>query len=511
MLTISSSGTSNAGQKNVNEDNFYMNGIFIAEGNARSGGLYSDTKQRKIQFYAVFDGIGEEVESAVNPNITFYNGQNSSFLAAHMMSKLQQHIVKLRKSERPYNLNDTVYRYVQKTNEKLFINMQKKGVRSGTSFAFLCIDGLQICAYNIGNCKIFILREDRLNLLTKNDTKVEELIYSNRISQDIARFTPENKVLTQYLGLYPNEKQANLHINSKLIMRPGDKFLLCSDGLCDAVSDSRMLEIMRKDISEQEIIRELTQEAEQNGARENVTAVVVGANVSENSAKAKNLRGNNPNLKFNFKPLSFRTKFGKLSPKMIKTLAVYIICAVLGILLIVFTVSGLIRFIVPDTPSVPDITTPEVTVFIPPTDSPRPSVTERPTVEGINIPTHDFAEEPEEPDDLDETAETTTAAVTTAQPLTAAPTQPPQTQPPEPEPPEETDEETEGETEETEETAAPEPEDITEPVTEPPEETQPPETEPPEETQPPETEAPEIPDVPEVTEEPTIAAETFEE
>jgi len=483
MLTISSSGTSNAGQKNINEDNFYMNGIFIAEGNARSGGLYSDSKRRNIQFYAVFDGIGEEVESAVNPNISFHEGQESSLTAASMMSKLQQFIIKSRKNGKPYNLNDAVYRYTQKTNQKLFTKMQKNNVRSGASFALLCIDGVKICAYNIGNCKIFILREGRLNLLTKNDTKVEELIYANQISQEIAKYTPENKVLTQYLGLYPEEKQTDLHINNKLTLRPGDKFLLCSDALCDVVSDARLLEIMQQDISEQETIRELVKEAEQNGARENITAVVVGANVSDNASKVDRLRSPSAGTPLHFAslPLSFRRKFN-LSPKMLKLIAFYVGIAAIFIIAVVFAFNQLRGFFFPETPSTLEPTgggqtVPGITAA--PTTTPEIITTTR-----FDITTHDDPEATAY-DDTEEppTDEPTSPAITTLPPITPTPDVEPtigQTAPPEP----------------PETTAPPEP---TEPATDEPTVTEP-ATE--EETAPPETEPPT-----EITEEPTIAAE----
>lgn len=518
MLKISSSGTSNAGQKKINEDNFYMNGIFIAEGNAWEGGLYSDSKRRNMQFYAVFDGIGEEVESSQNPNITFHDGQSSSFLAAHMISNLQNHIIKLRKSGRPYNLSDAVYKYVQKTNQQLFINMQKKGVRSGASFALLCIDGIKICAYNIGNSKIFILRDGRLTLLTQNDTKVEEMIYANQISQDIAQYAPENKILTQYLGLYPNEKQAELHINNKLTLNPGDKFLLCSDGLCDSVADSRMLEIMLKDISEQETIRELVKEAEQNGVRENMTAIVVCANVSDDVERVNKLRARTAGTPAQFKPLplSYRKKF-TFTPKMIKMIAFYALILTLAIVAVVVIVN---RFI-GDTPSTQttESTTPTIS-------STKRTTTERTTTSEIEIPTHDYSEEGMNIDgateEITEQPTATPPAITTVPPVvtTAAPT----TRPPNPTPPpvvttdppqnnttitEPPDEATTAPAETTT-TADIAEDDTTEPVTEAPETTEPLANE---ETQPPETTTASVAEEPPETteEEPTIAAEPPDE
>ena len=347
MLNISSSGVSSAGPKSINEDNFYMNGIFIANGNARNESVYSDNKRRNMQFYAVFDGIGEEVESVYSPNITFSGGQTSSFISAHMLSKLQDHMIKLRRAGKQFRLDDVINQYVEKTNRQLIAHMKQKRMRSGVSFALLCIDGTKLHAYNIGNSKIFLIREGSLTLLTHNDTKIEELVHAHEVSRDIARYTPENKILTQYLGLPPDEKQLKVHSDGKkLTLQAGDKLIVCTNSLCDCIDESRMLEIVSQDISEQEIIRELLREAAYNGVHDNISAVVIGANTNDTAARINAIRQHSADVPPHFKPLPIsKRKKLNITPKMIKIAIVTVVLLTLAVVAVVAAIDGIVGII----------------------------------------------------------------------------------------------------------------------------------------------------------------------
>ena len=313
MLEISSAGTSNAGKKALNEDNFYMNEIFIAENNAESGRIYIDSAQRAIGFYAVFDGLGKEMKSDMAQGMDFCDGENASYMAAHMLSVLQRHL----KDKTQFNLNNYIHSFVRKTNKSICDYMMRKGVRAGVSFAMLCVSGNSAFVYNIGNSKVFLLRDNRLSLISQNDTKAEQLVTMKKIGADMVRHAPENKSLTQYLGLFETEKQAELHIN-RLNLKSGDKFLICSDGLCDLASE-RIYQIMSRDMSEQEIVSDLANEAARAGEsiKENLTILVVGAYSPEETARRAAVLKPTVEGPTHFSPLVFRNKF-ELKPKHIR-------------------------------------------------------------------------------------------------------------------------------------------------------------------------------------------------
>jgi len=329
MLKISSSGTSNAGKKKINEDNFYINGTFVAENNASGGRIYSDNTQRNLQFYAVFDGLGDDIRSDLNPNIDFRDGDRAAYAAADMLSRLQRHL----KTKDEYNLSEYIYRFIKKTNNNICEYMRQKKIWTGTSFSLLCINQNIAYIYNIGNSKVFLLRDNRLTLVSRNDTKAENMVMAKKIGADIAKHTPENKVLTQYLGIYENERPLDMHMN-RINLKNGDKFLICSDGLYD-LPHERIYQIMSRDMSEQEIITDLTNEASRGTTGENIAAVVVGVNYYDRTSSKAGLLKPTPDGTSNFGPLTFRSKF-ELKPKHIRHIVIAVLSLIAFIIILSF-------------------------------------------------------------------------------------------------------------------------------------------------------------------------------
>ena len=418
MLKISSSGTSNAGKKKINEDNFYMNGIFAAENNAASGRIYSDNTQRGMHFYAVFDGIGEDINSDINPNMKFHDGENAAFIAADMLARLQRHL----KTKDEYNLKEYVYRFVKKTNKSICDYMSQKRLRAGASFALLCIEKNSAYAYNIGNSKIFILRDNRLLPITYNDTKAENLVMAKQISADIVRYTPDNKILTQHLGMFDNEKPMNLHISDRIALRNGDKFLICSDGICDLPAE-RIYQILSRDISEQEIVTDLVNEAMQNGGKDNITLIVVGVNYTDGKTSKSALLKPAPDVPTHFPSISYRSKFA-FTPKLIKQILSVVGIIILFVLAIAlfFTTGPLRKLNKPDEGNPTSETTERKVSNTKETTSDDDS-TERSTGNMINTTEEDYQFDIPTLDPNATEPEKTTEATTQAP--TAAPTQAP--------------------------------------------------------------------------------------
>ena len=419
MLKISSSGTSNPGKKNINEDNFYMNGKFIAENNAVSGRIYGDDPPaRGVSFYAVFDGLGEDIKSDLNPNINFYEGETAAFAAADMLSRLQRHI----KTKEKYNLNEYISRFARKTNKNIcdYIN-QKGGYKIGASFAILCFEGNSAYAYNIGNSKIYLLRDNRLNLVSRNDTKAESLVMAKQISADIVRHTQDNKILTQYLGVNENERQLDLHIN-RIPLKNGDKFLLCTDGLCEYLTPDRIYQTLSKDISEQEIVTELINESMRKEGSDNLTVIVAGVNYAdESSSKANLLKPVSDDMPTHFAPLEFRNKFN-FTPKHIK----YIMYGIGALVLFVIAIVLIFNAFSSKDPDGENEPAQSSTTTENPGNTGNIVITTSGNIFDID-PTPAI---PEDPTEEDTSEEVTTAAPTTETPAvntTAAPTNPPET------------------------------------------------------------------------------------
>ena len=125
---------------------------------------------------------------------------------------------------------------------------------------------------NVGDSRIYRLRDSQLSLLTKDHSWLNELIEDREISEkDIQKFHKKN-VLTRALGIYPTVK-IDLRIEN---IEPNDLYLLCSDGLHNALSGDLIERILSaKHKSLQKMIDKLVLSAKRMNGSDNITGGVL--------------------------------------------------------------------------------------------------------------------------------------------------------------------------------------------------------------------------------------------
>lgn len=121
----------------------------------------------------------------------------------------------------------------------------------------------------VGDSRVYRLRDGQLAQLTAEHTFVEELVASGLMDRETASRDPRSHVLTRAIGV-EDTVQPELLIHDLLA---NDVFLLCTDGVTNLVTDERIGEILR--LSPSEAAWTLVNEALQAGGHDNATAVVV--------------------------------------------------------------------------------------------------------------------------------------------------------------------------------------------------------------------------------------------
>ena len=126
---------------------------------------------------------------------------------------------------------------------------------------------------HIGDTRIYHLPKDgQIIQLTNDDTHVGWLRRTGQISEREARMHPAKNRLQKALGA------GNQFVNpqvGEITCMPGDRFLLCSDGVTDGLSDQRILEALKGCPRGITPARHLVSEAEASSGKDNVTAVIV--------------------------------------------------------------------------------------------------------------------------------------------------------------------------------------------------------------------------------------------
>jgi protein phosphatase len=126
-------------------------------------------------------------------------------------------------------------------------------------------------ALNIGDSRVYLLRDDRLVQVTTDHSVVQELIAAGKLSPEEAEGHPYSNVITRAVGA--SELTAPDYVSIDL--RPGDRFVICSDGLTKELTDYGIQHFLREHLDPAAAVDAMLSAALENGGRDNVTLIVL--------------------------------------------------------------------------------------------------------------------------------------------------------------------------------------------------------------------------------------------
>jgi PPM family protein phosphatase len=153
----------------------------------------------------------------------------------------------------------------------------------GTTVSGLILVGAEVVIAHIGDSRIYLLRGKDLKQVTSDHTFVQRLVDSGRITADEAAVHPRRSVLMRVLG----DVDATPEIDTeRFATEPGDRWLVCSDGLSSYVSEEKIKAAMASTLTADEAAEKLIKESLDQGAPDNVTVVIVDIDGSGDAAHA---------------------------------------------------------------------------------------------------------------------------------------------------------------------------------------------------------------------------------
>jgi protein phosphatase len=141
----------------------------------------------------------------------------------------------------------------------------------GTTVVALCLgEGGEAWVAHVGDSRLYLLRDGRLSALTADHSLVAEMQRQGFLSAEEAEVHPRRNELTRSVGVAPSVEADVTRITAK----PGDRFLLCSDGLCGHVRDDEIREVLQRE-QPTHAVRLLVDQSNAKGGHDNVTVQVV--------------------------------------------------------------------------------------------------------------------------------------------------------------------------------------------------------------------------------------------
>jgi len=159
----------------------------------------------------------------------------------------------------------------QAASKRVFDEADRLG-RKGmtTTLVLLVVGGGTAFLAHVGDSRAYLIREGLIQQLTDDHSMVNELVRSGQMTYEEAKKSQYRNVITRAVGLYPSVQADLMAID----ILPGDRIVLCSDGLSDPI-DSPQIEAMGRQDDVETATDKLLEAALDAGAPDNVTVAVI--------------------------------------------------------------------------------------------------------------------------------------------------------------------------------------------------------------------------------------------
>lgn len=231
-----------------NEDTFLV--VDLDSGH-RSDGIAQWSVGERGVLLAVSDGMGGAAAGEVA----------SSVSVEALLSELQRE----QDGSVPDRLRRTVHRASKRVREEAR-RPDRRGMGATLTTALFC--GTIVHLAQIGDSRAYLLRDGRIAQVTHDQSYVQMLVDEGMMTPEEAERSPQKNVLLQAMG-QPGELRVDL---GRLAVRAGDRLLLCSDGLTNAINDEHILRLAMGDTATS--CTALIDAANAAGGPDNITVVL---------------------------------------------------------------------------------------------------------------------------------------------------------------------------------------------------------------------------------------------
>ena len=233
-----------------NEDSFF------AEANEKRG------------LFIVADGMGGHAA-----------GEVASEMAVQIISRELAGIMEINNGDNAAAAK--VAEAVKKANSKIYertiTEVDKQGM--GTTASVLILTGSRYLIGQVGDSRVYLLRDGKLRQLTKDHSYVQEQVDAGFLTPEQARYHPYSNVITRCVGASDSVEPDTYNGEVKT----GDVYLVASDGLTGMVDDRRLQQLLFSRATPGRVVDALISEANGRGGLDNITAIVVQVTAAESS------------------------------------------------------------------------------------------------------------------------------------------------------------------------------------------------------------------------------------
>lgn len=154
----------------------------------------------------------------------------------------------------------------------------------GTTITAVIVEGTRLAVAHVGDSRAYLLHGSGLTRVTQDHSMVADLIRGGQITEAEARVHPHRSVITRALGTDPEMAVDVFEVDAS----PGDRLLLCSDGLTGMLTDERIAQVLGGYRDPSTAAHALVDAANEAGGQDNISAVVV--DIDSDAAASRGVR-----------------------------------------------------------------------------------------------------------------------------------------------------------------------------------------------------------------------------
>ena len=171
-------------------------------------------------------------------------------------------------------LEEALRSAIRGANRAIVADARRDPARAGmgtTATVLVLRPGGRWLVGHVGDSRAYLLRDGAFRRLTEDHTVVQRLVHAGHVTEEQARGHPKSNVLTRALGV---EEDVPVEVY-RGEARPGDRFLLATDGLTAMLSDADVRELLEGEAKPAAAARSLVEAANRAGGADNVTVIVI--------------------------------------------------------------------------------------------------------------------------------------------------------------------------------------------------------------------------------------------
>ncbi|MEP6622009.1 MAG: Stp1/IreP family PP2C-type Ser/Thr phosphatase [bacterium] len=196
-------------------------------------------------------------------------GEVASEMAVQIVQRELTGIINLDTEEVAQLVGSTLRKANRSIHDRTLTEVDKQGM--GTTASVLLVSGTRYMIGQVGDSRVYLLRDGTLQQLTKDHSYVQEQVDAGFLTPEQARYHPYSNVITRCVGASPDVEPDVYRGEARV----GDLFLVASDGLTGMVDDRRLGQLLGSRAEPERKVQALISEANGRGGLDNITAIIV--------------------------------------------------------------------------------------------------------------------------------------------------------------------------------------------------------------------------------------------